>query len=82
MTSSQSSDSSRSSSRSAGVTQGVLPLVGAARGNGRGWPGAIGGAGRSSCWCVVAFGCLAYSFVTNDFSVAQRRDQLQLAACL
>ena len=52
------------------LVQGTLPLVGAARGN-----AALMSVGRSAAhgqfvFVVIAFGCLTYSFVVNDFSVA------------
>lgn len=51
------------------LTQAVLPLVGAARGN-RVWMAvAVPAAQAQFIFVVVAFGCLAYSFITNDFSV-------------
>ena len=51
------------------LVQGVLPLVGAVRGN-RAWmavarPSAL----LLLLLVVIAFGCLTYAFVTNDFSV-------------
>ena len=51
------------------LTQAILPLVGAARGNviwmSVGRPAAQG----QFVFVVIAFACLAYSFVSNDFSV-------------
>jgi cytochrome c-type biogenesis protein CcmF len=49
--------------------QAVLPLVGAARGNVR-WMNVARPAAQAQFLLIgVAFACLAYSFVTNDFSV-------------
>jgi cytochrome c-type biogenesis protein CcmF len=51
------------------IVQGVLPLVGAARGN-QVWMGVARPASQGQfVFVALAFGCLAYSFVTNDFSV-------------
>jgi cytochrome c-type biogenesis protein CcmF len=51
------------------VTQASLPLVGAARGN-RAWMAVGSSAAQAQfIFVLVAFGCLAYSFITNDFSV-------------
>jgi cytochrome c-type biogenesis protein CcmF len=51
------------------VTQSVLPLVGAARGL-RSWMAVGSSAAQAQfIFVLVAFGCLAYSFITNDFSV-------------
>jgi cytochrome c-type biogenesis protein CcmF len=51
------------------VTQCVLPLIGAARGN-RAWMATASSAAQAQfIFVLVAFGCLAYSFITNDFSV-------------
>lgn len=51
------------------IIQSVLPMIGAARGN-RSWMAVGINAGRAQLACVlIAFGCLAYSFITNDFSV-------------
>jgi cytochrome c-type biogenesis protein CcmF len=51
------------------ATQCALPLVGAARGN-RAWMTLAASAAQAQfIFVLVAFGCLAYSFVTNDFSV-------------
>ena len=51
------------------LTQGVLPLLGAARGNST-WIALARPAARGQFLCVaLAFGCLGYSFITNDFSV-------------
>ncbi|HWT01907.1 MAG TPA: heme lyase CcmF/NrfE family subunit [Pyrinomonadaceae bacterium] len=51
------------------ATQCALPLIGAARGN-RSWMNMASSAAQAQfIFVLVAFGCLAYSFVTNDFSV-------------
>jgi cytochrome c-type biogenesis protein CcmF len=51
------------------AAQCALPLVGAARGN-QAWMGMATSAAQAQfIFVLVAFGCLAYSFVTNDFSV-------------
>jgi len=51
------------------LTQATLPLIGAARGN-RSWIAVAVPAGQAQfIFVVIAFGCLAYSFITNDFSV-------------
>ena len=52
------------------ILQGTLPLAGAWRGN-HSWmavarPAAFG----QALFILLAFGCLTYSFLTNDFSVA------------
>jgi cytochrome c-type biogenesis protein CcmF len=51
------------------LVQGILPLVGAARGNavlmGMARPVAVG----QFVFVAIAFGCLAYAFLTSDFSV-------------
>jgi len=51
------------------LVQGILPIYGAARGNavlmGLARPVAVG----HFVFVATAFGCLAYSFLTNDFSV-------------
>jgi cytochrome c-type biogenesis protein CcmF len=50
--------------------QGVLPLVGAARGNAR-WIALTRPAVRGQfVFVAIAFGCLAYAFINNDFSVS------------
>ena len=52
------------------AVQGVLPLVGAARGDAR-WIALARPAARAQFLLVLfAFGCLAAAFVGNDFSVA------------
>jgi cytochrome c-type biogenesis protein CcmF len=51
------------------LTQGILPLAGAARGI-RPWMRVAKPAARAQfLFVATAFGCLAYSFLTNDFSV-------------
>src|ERR1700704_5130027 len=51
------------------LTQATLPLIGAARGN-RAWIAVAAPAGQAQfIFVTIAFGCLAYSFITNDFSV-------------
>ena len=51
------------------LTQSVLPLYGASNGN-RAWMALAAPAGQAQfIFVVIAFSCLAYSFVTNDFSV-------------
>jgi cytochrome c-type biogenesis protein CcmF len=51
------------------LIQGVVPLAGAARGN-LAWMALARPAAQSQSLLVAfAFGCLVYSFVTNDFSV-------------
>src|SRR6266852_9857945 len=51
------------------LTQATLPLIGAARGN-RGLIAVAVPAGQVQfIFVAIAFGCLAYSFITNDFSV-------------
>ena len=51
------------------LVQGVLPIVGAARGD-LAWMSVARPAAQGQfVFVVIAFGCLAYSFVTNDFSV-------------
>jgi cytochrome c-type biogenesis protein CcmF len=49
--------------------QAVLPLVGAARGMPRWMAMARPAAAGQLVFVAIAFGCLAWSFVTNDFSV-------------
>ncbi len=51
------------------LVQGVLPIVGAARGEGAWMNVARPAAQGQFVFVAIAFGCLAYSFVTNDFSV-------------
>ena len=51
------------------LTQATLPLIGASRGN-RTWIALAVPAGQAQfVFVTIAFGCLAYSFITNDFSV-------------
>src|SRR5881394_1792077 len=51
------------------LTQATLPLIGAARGN-RSWIAVAAPAGQAQfIFVAIAFGCLAYSFISNDFSV-------------
>ena len=52
------------------LVQGVLPLAGAARGN-RAWINVARPAAQGQfVFIAIAFACLTYSFVLNDFSVA------------
>src|SRR6201988_5160244 len=51
------------------LTQASLPLIGASRGN-RTWIPLAAPAGQAQfIFVAIAFGCLGYSFITNDFSV-------------
>lgn len=51
------------------LTQATLPLIGAARGN-RSWIAVAVPAGQAQfIFVAIAFCCLGYSFITNDFSV-------------
>ncbi len=51
------------------LTQATLPLIGASRGN-RTWIALAIPTGQAQfIFVTIAFGCLAYSFITNDFSV-------------
>lgn len=51
------------------VTQATLPLIGASRGD-RQWMALAAPAGQAQfIFVVIAFCCLGYSFITNDFSV-------------
>src|SRR5215510_99908 len=51
------------------LTQATLPLFGAANGN-RTWIALAAPAGQAQfIFVLISFGCLAYSFITNDFSV-------------
>src|SRR6476469_5133021 len=51
------------------LTQATFPLIGASRGN-RAWIALAAPAGQAQfIFVTIAFGCLAYSFITNDFSV-------------
>jgi cytochrome c-type biogenesis protein CcmF len=52
------------------IVQGILPLIGAQRGNSQ-WIGLARPAAQTQFLLVAfAFGCLAQSFMINDFSVA------------
>ena len=51
------------------LTQATLPLIGASNGN-RTWMALAVPTGQAQfIFVAIAFGCLAYSFITNDFSV-------------
>jgi cytochrome c-type biogenesis protein CcmF len=51
------------------LTQATLPLIGAARGNSA-WIAVAAPAGQAQfIFVAIAFCCLGYSFITNDFSV-------------
>ena len=51
------------------LTQGTLPLIGASRGH-QTWIALAVPTGQAQfIFVAIAFGCLAYSFITNDFSV-------------
>src|SRR5918998_6646779 len=51
------------------LTQATFPLIGASRGNGA-WIALAAAAGQAQfIFVVIAFCCLGYSFITNDFSV-------------
>src|SRR4030088_3754216 len=51
------------------ITQATIPMIGAARGN-RSWMAVAVPAGQAQfIFVAIAFGCFAYSFITNDFSV-------------
>src|SRR2546428_5142337 len=51
------------------LTQATLPLIGAARGH-RSWISVAVPAGQAQfIFVAIAFCCLGYSFITNDFSV-------------
>ena len=51
------------------IIQAALPLIGAARGN-QAWIAVAAPAGQAQfIFVAIAFGCLAYLFITNDFSV-------------
>jgi len=51
------------------LSQATLPLIGAARGN-RSWIAFAAPAGQAQfIFVAIAFCCLAYCFITNDFSV-------------
>ena len=51
------------------LAQGILPLIGAARGNAAWMAVARPAAQGQLLFVAFAFGCLTYAFVTNDFSV-------------
>ena len=51
------------------MTQGILPIVGAARNNVAWMSVARPAAQGQFTFVAIAFGCLAYSFINNDFSV-------------
>ena len=51
------------------LVQGVVPMLGAARRDGAMMAVAVPAARTQFVLVAVAFACLAYSFVTNDFSV-------------
>jgi cytochrome c-type biogenesis protein CcmF len=51
------------------LIQGILPIVGAHRGNATLMGVARPAAQGQFVFMVVAYGCLAYAFLTNDFSV-------------
>ncbi len=51
------------------ITQATVPLIGAARGN-QSWIAFAAPAGQAQfIFVTIAFCCLAYCFITNDFSV-------------
>src|SRR5438132_3837495 len=51
------------------LTQASVPMIGAARGN-RSWMSVAVPAGQAQfIFVLIAFGCLGYSFITNDFTV-------------
>jgi len=51
------------------LTQATFPLIGASRGN-QSWIALAAPAGQAQfIFVVIAFCCLGYSFITNDFSV-------------
>jgi cytochrome c-type biogenesis protein CcmF len=51
------------------LVQGVVPMVGAARRDGARMAVAVPAARMQFVLVALAFGCLAYAFVTSDFSV-------------
>ena len=51
------------------IVQGVLPLIGAARGNGALMAVARPAAAANALFGTIAFACLAYSFYISDFTV-------------
>jgi cytochrome c-type biogenesis protein CcmF len=51
------------------LTQATFPLIGASRGN-RAWIALAAPAGQAQfIFLAIAFSCLGYSFISNDFSV-------------
>src|SRR6267154_884901 len=51
------------------ITQASIPMIGAARGS-RSWMALAAPASQAQfIFVAIAFGCLAYSFITSDFSV-------------
>ncbi|MBI3067323.1 MAG: hypothetical protein HYY79_00005, partial [Betaproteobacteria bacterium] len=52
------------------LVQGIFPLVGAARGDSAWMSVARPAAHGQFVFLAIAFGCLTYAFVTNDFTVA------------
>src|SRR4029453_39502 len=51
------------------LIQATLPLIGASQGN-RSWIALAAPAGQAQfIFIAIAFSCLGYSFITNDFSV-------------
>ena len=51
------------------LTQAIVPMIGAARGL-RSWMGVAAPAGQAQfVFIAIAFCCLGYSFITNDFTV-------------
>src|SRR6185295_8268642 len=51
------------------LTQAILPLIGASNGN-RNWIAVAAPAGQAQfIFITIAFCCLGYSFINNDFSV-------------
>ena len=51
------------------LVQGIVPMLGAARRDGTLMAVAVPAARAQFALVAIAFGCLAYSFVTSDFSV-------------
>ena len=51
------------------IVQGIVPVLGAARRDGTLMAVAVPAARAQFALVAIAFGCLAYSFVTSDFSV-------------
>jgi cytochrome c-type biogenesis protein CcmF len=51
------------------LVQGILPIAGSFQGNAR-WMNVARPAATAQClFITIAFGCLIYAFVTNDFSL-------------